>query len=251
MPEARGKEGRAMLFIRPTSLPTDEPLIDELTMRMTSALRQVRVPDERFCGVHVCICGAVSDSANRALTNGAVTNTLCVHYLAYHRAEVLAAELDAVWHLPASVAVPSLAELGAPKYRLRRAPVKSIICRVDGQIREEVEEEKEIVRALTRCSVFSAGDRRGRIDPGAGRGAATATCPGLPRRWVPRRTVAADRRVALGRLSQGDHVGVCWDIFRRETTRPRPCRGLATDTVQVEPGHMTAAPEESRRARRG
>jgi len=39
-----------------------------------------------------------------------------------------------------------------------------------------------IVRALTRCSVFSAGDRRGRMDPGAGRGTASATCPGLPRR---------------------------------------------------------------------
>jgi len=40
---------------------------------MTSALRQASVPDYRFCGVHVCICGAVSDSTNRFLANGAVT----------------------------------------------------------------------------------------------------------------------------------------------------------------------------------
>lgn len=135
-----------MLFIQPTRLPTDEPLIDELTMRMTSALRQASVPDYRFCGVHVCICGAVSDSTNRVLANGAVTNTLSVHYLAYHRAEVPAAELDAVWQLPASADVPSPAELGAPEYRQRREPVNAIIWGVDDQIREEVDEEKEIVR---------------------------------------------------------------------------------------------------------
>ena len=144
--ESSGKEGKAMLFIRPTRWPTDEPLIDELTMRMTSALRQARVPEERFCGVHFCICGAVSDSTNRVLANGAVTNTLCVHYLAYHRTEVPTAELDAVWKLPASAAVPSHAELGAPEYRLRREPIKSLAWGVAGPIREEVDEEKEVVR---------------------------------------------------------------------------------------------------------
>jgi hypothetical protein len=71
---------------------------------------------------------------------------LCVHYRAYHRADVPAAELDAVWQLPAGADIPSPAELGAPEYRLRREPVDSIIWGVDEQIREEVDEEKEIVR---------------------------------------------------------------------------------------------------------
>jgi hypothetical protein len=87
----------------------------------------------------------VSDSTSRVLPNGSVTNTLCVHYLAYHRGEVPAAELDTVWQFPASADVPSPAELGAPEYRLREEPVRSIICGVDDQIREEVDEEKEIV----------------------------------------------------------------------------------------------------------
>jgi len=137
---------RTMLFIQPQRLPTDAPLIDELTMRMTSALRQARVAEYRFCGVHVCICGAVSDSTNRVLANGTVTNTLCVHYLAYHRVEVPDPELDAVWQLPPSAAVPSPAELGTAEHRLVREPVSSVVWRIDDQIREEVDEEKEIVQ---------------------------------------------------------------------------------------------------------
>ena len=100
-----------MFFIQPKRPPTAEPLIDELTMRMTSALRNARVPAYQFLGVHACICGAVSDSTNRILANGAVTNTLCVHYLAYHRPEVPAAELDAVRRLPGDGDVPSPEEL--------------------------------------------------------------------------------------------------------------------------------------------
>ena len=89
---------------------------------------------------------AVSDATNRVLANGAVTNTLCVHYLAYHRAEVPVAELDAVWQLPAAADVPSLEELGAPDYRLPRKPVDSVIWRLNEPIQEEVDEEKAALR---------------------------------------------------------------------------------------------------------
>src|SRR5687768_14757592 len=147
---AAGDEGYSngqeyMLFIQPRRVPANEPLIDELTMRMTSALRQARVPGYRFCGVHVCSCGAVSDSTNRVLPNGSVTNTLCVHYLAYHRAEVPAAELEAVRRLPPSADVPSPAELGAPEYRLSHEPANSITWKVDDEIREEIDANKGIV----------------------------------------------------------------------------------------------------------
>ena len=114
---------RRWLFIQPIRPPTNEPLIDELTMRMTSALRRASWPRYTFCGVHVCMCGAVSAPKDGVLGNGAVTNTLCVHYLAYHRAEVPIAELDAVPELPASAEVPSPEELCVPECRRRREHV--------------------------------------------------------------------------------------------------------------------------------
>ena len=152
-----------LLFIKPQRLPTAEPLIDDLTMRMTSALRQARVPDNRYCGIHVCICGAGSDSTNRILANGEVTNTLCVHYLAYHRAEVPAAELDAVRRLPAGAEVPSRAELGAPVHRVRLEATNSIIWSVDAQILEQVDEEKEIVRWQYELVLDNRSSRAARV----------------------------------------------------------------------------------------
>lgn len=131
-----------MLYMRPTRMAADEPLIDELTMRMTGALRRARVPDYQFLRVHTCICGAVSASTDRVLRNGAITNTLRVHYLAYHRAEVPVAELDLVKQLPPSAEVPTPSELGDPEYRLQRKPVQTLICIVDGEIGEEVVEDE-------------------------------------------------------------------------------------------------------------
>src|SRR5688572_25369727 len=103
MPPSDRPGGRSyILFIQPRLLPADEPLIDELTMRMTSALRRARVSRHWLGRRHVCMCGAVGDSTDRALPSGAATSTLCVHYLAYHRAEVPVVDLNAVLELPAS-----------------------------------------------------------------------------------------------------------------------------------------------------
>jgi hypothetical protein len=137
---------RSLLFIQPRLSPTDEPLIDDLTLRMTSALRRASTPDYRFCGVHVCLCGARSDSANRVLPSKAVTNTLCVHYLAYHRAEVPVAELNAVGLLSVGTESPTRAELGAPEYRVRRRPANSVLWGVDDSVQEDVDEENYVVR---------------------------------------------------------------------------------------------------------
>lgn len=97
-------------------MPTDEPVIDDLTMRMVGALRKATRPNYFFCGFHTCICGAISGPQDAILPNGWVTNTLCVHYLAYHRAEVPAAGLDAVSALPLDVELPSSDELHGPKF---------------------------------------------------------------------------------------------------------------------------------------
>ena len=140
-------------FIHPNRLPTDEPVIDELTMRMTSALRRASVSYERFYRLPPrfyrlppCVCGAVCDPAHRVLSNGAVTTTLCVHYLAYHRTEVPVADLNAVRRLPASAEMPSSAELGTPEYRPRQEAPYRLLWRVDNPLQEEVDEQEEMVR---------------------------------------------------------------------------------------------------------
>jgi hypothetical protein len=106
-----------LLFIEPKNLPTEEPVIDDLTLRMIGALRKATQPDYAYCGLHNCVCGALSDSTDRILVNGWITNTLCVHYLAYHRAEVPASDLDAVSELPLDMEGPSSNELHGPEVR--------------------------------------------------------------------------------------------------------------------------------------
>jgi hypothetical protein len=101
-----------MLFIEPKGMPTDEPVIDELTMRMAAALRKATQPTNYFqLGLHTCVCGALSEAQDAILENGLRTNTLCVHYLAYHRSEVPEADIEMVRALPSEFATPHSWEL--------------------------------------------------------------------------------------------------------------------------------------------
>jgi hypothetical protein len=100
-----------MLFIEPKKPPSEGPIIDELTLKMVAALRKATLPHYRSLGFHTCICGAKSDSTDFILPNGLRTNSLCVHYLAYHRAEVEAGELWAVEGLSDGCEYPTSDEL--------------------------------------------------------------------------------------------------------------------------------------------
>jgi hypothetical protein len=62
-------------------------------------------------GWHDCVCGAASSNCNYLLPDGQVTNYLCVHYLAYHRSEVPASELQKVRNLPSYEAEPTQHQL--------------------------------------------------------------------------------------------------------------------------------------------
>ena len=99
-----------LLFIVPVNTAANEPLVDELTLKMVRALREGRPANYIYAGHHTCICGAKSGSTDIVLPNGWVTNTLCVHYVAYHRDEVPAADLEAVRRLPAGINDLSLAK---------------------------------------------------------------------------------------------------------------------------------------------
>jgi hypothetical protein len=89
------RSDNGVLYIEPEQLPSQEPVIDELTRGMAAAFRKA-TKGEHYRGFHVCECGAHSASCDYTLPGGALTNSLCVHYLAYHRAEVSRAQLAKV-----------------------------------------------------------------------------------------------------------------------------------------------------------
>lgn len=100
-----------MLYIEPKNPPSEEPIIDELTMKMAASLRKAALPSYQYLGFHTCVCGAKSDSTDFILPNGLLTNSLCVHYLAYHRAEIEETELWAVDGLSDGFEYPDSHEL--------------------------------------------------------------------------------------------------------------------------------------------
>ncbi|MDO8504516.1 MAG: hypothetical protein Q7S36_01555 [Candidatus Liptonbacteria bacterium] len=109
----------SLFFIRPKNAPSAVPQIDRATKLMTTAFRAAtRGPSYRGNrrGFHICDCGAISSNCNYFLRNKArtVTNSLCVHYLAFHREEVPADQLAFVLNLICKEANPTRAELAYP-----------------------------------------------------------------------------------------------------------------------------------------
>lgn len=101
---------RGMLWIEPLQSATIEPIIDSYTRKMAAAFR-LATPGRGSRGCHRCICRAYSTSCAFELPNGQWTNSLCVHYLAFHREEVPTSELNAVAALAHGEAEPTAEEL--------------------------------------------------------------------------------------------------------------------------------------------
>lgn len=118
-----------LLFIEPTTPPSAPPVIDDLTRKMAGALRSARLGSARYRGVHLCTspgCNAVSDNADHYVaidperlprlsgampTSEVMTNSLAVHYLAYHRDAIDHRDLLMVAALVADPIDPTAHEL--------------------------------------------------------------------------------------------------------------------------------------------
>jgi hypothetical protein len=102
------------LFVRfvPRGPAAAEPLIDSLTRRMTAVWRMSEEEDDPGDGSH-CICGA-DISARRKTVGPRQIDALCIHFLAYHRHEIPAEEIEKVMQLPESEVEPSAQELAPP-----------------------------------------------------------------------------------------------------------------------------------------
>jgi hypothetical protein len=101
------KDPNGLLMIEPTKPASEKPVIDTLTRKMTAAWRQGRrTSGYAMRGFHQCCCGAISDNRDHWV-EGRITNSLCVHYLAYHRGEISPEELEKVAALSYGEAVPT------------------------------------------------------------------------------------------------------------------------------------------------
>jgi hypothetical protein len=114
---------KLLLFIEPKEYPSEEPLIDSLTRKMTSSFRRAKKGmihrysvigepyefeenEHGYDGWHNCSCGANAGGNDYLLPNGEMTNGNCIHYLAYHREEISQEQLDRVNKLSDGEEVP-------------------------------------------------------------------------------------------------------------------------------------------------
>ena len=104
-----------LLFVEPRQPASPIPLIDHITRRMCAAFRLARTCDSVCCGYHRCVCGALSADHNFHLPNGDLTNSLCVHYVAYHRSEVPREELVRIEAFNFGEVEPTPSELERPR----------------------------------------------------------------------------------------------------------------------------------------
>ena len=102
-----------LLFIEPTKGKSAVPVLDEYTMRMKAAWDVRLVSEHSWRGFHVCVCGAWRDNKDHYVGRGfgIVTNSLCLHYLAWHREEIPPDQLKIVASLTLDVVMPTPAEL--------------------------------------------------------------------------------------------------------------------------------------------
>lgn len=107
-----------LLYIEPASDKSEAPIIDIYTRKMAAALqsristgilREDGAYDKDFStlGFQRCSCGVTSDNVDYELSDRIITNSLCVHYLAWHRQEVPQTELNKVLSLSGGESEPS------------------------------------------------------------------------------------------------------------------------------------------------
>lgn len=105
-----------IMMIEPAGPASEQPTIDALTRKMAAAWRRSvpRGDGMAYRGVHTCRCGAESGNEDRFI-DGLLTNSLCVHYLAFHRRDVPNSELVKVGALRDVGVEPTEKELERPQ----------------------------------------------------------------------------------------------------------------------------------------
>lgn len=108
---------KGILMVEPSGNASTSPLVDELTCKMTAAWRKRRDSQHGFRGFHMCRCGAMSDNKYHWVCEGEglLTNSLAIHYLAFHRSDISEDELAKVRQLNFGEEEPTTEELKPPR----------------------------------------------------------------------------------------------------------------------------------------
>jgi hypothetical protein len=108
----------ALLFVEPAGAPSSEPIVDDITRRLTAAWRARRsVGSYRGHHTNACDPGVASDNRDHYLRGAQcelLTHSLCIRYVAHFRAELPVGEIEKIALLPAVYADPTAEEL-APR----------------------------------------------------------------------------------------------------------------------------------------
>lgn len=107
---------KGILMVEPSGSTSSSPLIDEVTRKMTAAWRKRLDSQHGYRGFHMCRCGASSDSRDHWVGEGEglLTNSLAIHYLAFHRSDISESELSKVRRLNFGEEEPTTQELSPP-----------------------------------------------------------------------------------------------------------------------------------------
>lgn len=84
-----------LLYVTPPGQVSIEPCNDELTIAMEAAFSTAETV-QTWRGWHTCACGERSTNCDYMVAGCFTTNSLCVHYLRWHRDAVPARELNKV-----------------------------------------------------------------------------------------------------------------------------------------------------------
>src|SRR4051812_37179504 len=106
-----------LLYIEPRQHISDEPVLDELTGKITAAFNAASDTGEQWRGTHPCVCGACSDNTDYILPSGHQTNSLAVHYVALHRVEVPEDQLEIISAFDLEPMDPTIENLRYPPQR--------------------------------------------------------------------------------------------------------------------------------------
>ncbi len=104
----------SLLYIETSPIISEEPLIDEVTQKMTAAFRLSEDTGMHYRGIHMCACGACSSNTDYILPNCHQTNSLAVHYLALHRSDAPEDQIEIVEGFDYGIAEPSIEEIVLP-----------------------------------------------------------------------------------------------------------------------------------------
>lgn len=104
-----------IMMIEPANYASTKPVVDLYTLRMTAAWRNGNPSSYSYKGLHICKCGVLSDNRDHFVADAIRTNSLCVHYLAFHREDVPNEQLELVLALTEDEVEPTEHELKDPK----------------------------------------------------------------------------------------------------------------------------------------